>query len=76
MCIRDRFGYIWIKQRYEPHLGLGVSEQTSLILIAWLILCMTGLMGPIANAAHVAGVIVGAATAYLPYGYKRVKRRF
>lgn len=68
------FGYIWIKCRYEPQLGLFISKETSFIMIAWLLLCMTTLLGPVANAAHVAGLIVGAATAYLPYRYKRVRR--
>ena len=70
------FGYIWVKQRYQPHLGLGVGEQTTMILIAWLFLCMTGLVGPVANAAHVAGLIVGAAVGYVPYAFKRMSRKW
>jgi GlpG protein len=67
------FGYVWIKNRYQPSMGLNISKETSLIMIAWLFLCMTGLVGPIANTAHVAGLIVGAATAWAPYAYKRVR---
>jgi len=69
------FGYIWIKGRFQPQLGLSVGEQTSIILIAWLFLCMTGWMGPVANAAHVAGLIVGAAIAYTPYLFRRLSRK-
>jgi GlpG protein len=69
------FGYIWIKGRFEPQLGLSVGEQTSIILIAWLFLCMTGWMGPVANAAHVAGLIVGAAIAFTPYLFRRLSRK-
>jgi GlpG protein len=68
------FGYVWIKGRYQPHLGIGINSQTAGIMIAWLVLCMTGLVGPIANAAHVAGLIVGAAVAYLPYQASRWRR--
>jgi GlpG protein len=69
------FGYVWIKNRYEPYKGLVISKESATIMIAWLFLCMTGLLGPIANAAHVAGLLAGAATGYVPYGYKRLKRR-
>jgi GlpG protein len=68
------FGYVWVKGRYQPHLGIGIHPQAAGIMIAWLILCMTGWVGPIANAAHVAGLIVGAATAWLPYQYMRMRR--
>jgi GlpG protein len=68
------FGYIWIKQRYEPQLGLGVSRETTWILFGWLLLCMTGLMGPVANAAHVAGLGVGAAAGFLPHQFRRLRR--
>jgi GlpG protein len=68
------FGYVWIKGRYEPHLGLGVSQETAFIMLAWLVLCMTGWVGDIANAAHVAGLVVGVVIAYLPIGVRRLQR--
>jgi GlpG protein len=69
------FGYVWVKQKFEPQLGMGVSEQTAWIMTAWLFACMTGVLGPIANAAHVAGLIVGAATAYAPIALRRIRRQ-
>ena len=68
------FGYVWVKQRFEAHLGMGMSEQTAWIMMAWLFACMTGYLGPIANAAHVVGLITGAAVAYAPIGWRRVHR--
>ena len=68
------FGYIWIKQRYQPQLGLGVSQESSFMMIAWLFLCMTGLVGNIANAAHVVGLLVGAAVAYGPVAARKLQR--
>ncbi len=68
------FGYIWIKQRYEPQLGLGLSQETSLILIGWLVICMTGWMGPVANAAHVVGLFSGGAIGFAPIAYRRGMR--
>lgn len=69
------FGYIWIKQRFEPQLGLGVSEQTVWLMFAWLFLCMTGYLGHIGNAAHVVGLLVGVAIAIIPVLYRRSMRR-
>jgi len=69
------FGYIWVKGRYQPYLGLGISQQSTMILMAWLFLCMTGWMGPVANTAHVVGLIVGAATAYAPIGAQKMRKR-
>jgi GlpG protein len=69
------FAYVWIKGRYQPYLGLGISQQSTMILIAWLFLCMTGLVGDIANTAHVVGLIVGGAIAYGPIGVQKMKKR-
>ena len=59
------FGYAWLAGKRRPHEHIGVDPQTALILFAWLVLCMTGMLGPIANAAHVAGLLVGIAVAQL-----------
>jgi GlpG protein len=28
-------------------------------LLIWLVVCMTGMIGPVANAAHFVGLVVG-----------------
>lgn len=53
------FGYIWMKGTYQPEQRLGVSSANVNIMIIWLVLCMTGVLGPIANAAHFVGLVVG-----------------
>ncbi len=68
------FGYLWVKQRYEPHLGLGISQETALIMMGWLIICMIGIIGSAANAAHVVGLAVGAAFAYAPVAWRQAVR--
>ena len=55
------FGYIWMKELYEPEQGLGVGTGTVRLMILWLFLCMTGVVGSIANAAHFVGLAVGIA---------------
>lgn len=68
------FGYVWIKGRFEPHLGMGVAHQTVVIMIVWLFLCMTGWLGAVANMAHVMGLIVGVVIAYAPIELRKLRR--
>jgi GlpG protein len=60
------FGYVWMKSRYQPDLGLWVHPNTVVWLIGWFFLCMTGWVGPIANGAHAGGLIAGIVIGYVP----------
>lgn len=53
------FGYVWMKGIYQPEQRMGVSSANVNIMIVWLFLCMTGVLGPVANAAHFVGLVVG-----------------
>ncbi len=68
------FGYVWIKGKYQPHLGMMMHQQTVWIMMAWLFLCMTGVIGNVANTAHVIGLIVGGVVAYVPVAKLRMKK--
>lgn len=52
-------GYVWMKGRTQPRLGLGLSQQGIVYAFLWLFLCMAGVFGPIANGAHVGGFVAG-----------------
>jgi GlpG protein len=69
------FGYCWMKGRFEPQEGIGVSQQTVMLMIIWLFACMSGWLGAIANAAHVAGLLVGMLFGYWPTSWRRAKRK-
>jgi GlpG protein len=60
------FGYLWMKSRYFPEIGLHLSSGTIGFMLLWLVFCFTGLVGPVANAAHVAGLAFGAAVGAAP----------
>jgi GlpG protein len=60
------FGYVWIKSTFCPEPGFRTSQGTVVILLGWLFLCMTGAIGPIANIAHVVGLVIGMVVAYVP----------
>ena len=55
------FGYIWMKGLYQPEQGMFLHPNSITIMLLWLVLCMTGVLGPIGNAAHFVGLIVGVA---------------
>ncbi|HUS40938.1 MAG TPA: rhomboid family intramembrane serine protease [Pirellulales bacterium] len=69
------FGYIWMKSRFDP--GAGIYIQPNLVgwFLIWMLLCMTGLVGSIANAAHVAGLLVGMAIGYYPQLLRDIRGR-
>lgn len=55
------FGYLWMKGWSRPEEGLGVNQNTIIMMILWFLLCFTKALGPIANAAHGVGLAVGMA---------------
>lgn len=62
------FGYVWMKGRHEPEQGMIMSPQSVQIMLLWLVLCMaTRMAGPVANVAHVVGLVVGVL-----YGLARI----
>jgi GlpG protein len=67
------FGYLWMKSRYEPALGLSLSPRTVVLLIAWLFVCMTGVIGSVANTAHVAGLLVGVVIGAAPHLWRLMR---
>jgi GlpG protein len=61
------FGYIWMKGLYQPEQGMALHPNTITIMLLWLVLCMTGTIGPIGNAAHFMGLVVGVACGVLRF---------
>jgi GlpG protein len=53
------FGYVWMKSRYESGSGFFVTQNMVFWMIGWYVLCLTGYVGPVANAAHGVGLLVG-----------------
>jgi GlpG protein len=58
-------GYVWAQGRFNPAFGIALHQSTVIMMLVWYVLCWTGLLGPIANWAHTAGLIVGVAWGFL-----------
>jgi len=54
-------GYVWMRGRFDPASGLYLPRTALLILLVWGAVCLTGILGPVANAAHGAGLATGMA---------------
>ncbi len=54
-------GYVWMRGRRDPAFGIALQSGTVMMMLAWYVLCWTGLLGPIANWAHTAGLLLGVA---------------
>jgi GlpG protein len=58
-------GYVWIRGRFDPGSGLFVHQTTVTMMLIWLVACFSGILGPIANTAHVVGLLMGSIWGYL-----------
>lgn len=52
-------GYLWMQGKFNPRFGVMLNKQTVIMMLGWYVLCWTGLLGPIANWAHTAGLVLG-----------------
>lgn len=52
-------GYLWLYGKVNPAAGYGLRKEVVILMVGWLFLCMTGLLGPVANTAHVVGLLSG-----------------
>jgi GlpG protein len=58
-------GYLWMRGKHDPNFGLALHPSTVTMMMIWFVLCWTGLLGPIANWCHTAGLLVGVAWGFL-----------
>lgn len=59
-------GYIWLRGWLAPHPLLMIPSGLVIFMLAWLVLCLLGVIdlfldGGVANGAHVAGLVIGLA---------------
>ena len=52
-------GYVWLRGKYDRACGLFLDRQNIQWLLIWLVVCFTGAVGNVANAAHLIGLVIG-----------------
>ncbi len=68
------FGFVWMRGRYVPESGLGISPNSAVFFMLWFILGFTGSVGPIANLAHWGGLVPGLFLGYAPKLLRDLRR--
>lgn len=68
-------GYIWIRGKLDPYAKLILNPSVVTMMIVWFFLCLTGLMGPVANAAHAGGLVIGMLWGFLAAQYNKYRAR-
>lgn len=62
-------GYVWLRGKYDRASGVYLDSRSIQWLLIWLVICFAGFVGRVANAAHIAGLVIGIvwgrASAYL-----------
>lgn len=60
------FGYVWMKSKLAPEMGLYMHSNTAFYMIAWFFFCMTPALGNVANMAHAVGLVLGVVIGAVP----------
>lgn len=64
-------GYVYIKGRYQPHLGIFLSQNVMQFSIMWIVLGFLGVLGSMSNFGHLFGLLSGGFFAYVPIAIRR-----
>ncbi|MFN9717841.1 MAG: rhomboid family intramembrane serine protease [Planctomycetota bacterium] len=67
-------GYLWIKGRFQPEQGLGLSPNQIVWSVLFLLLCIGGAIPNVANACHIAGLITGIVIGLRQTVIRKLKR--
>lgn len=65
------FGYAWMRGKFDPSAGMTLASEVVLLMMLWFGVCWFGLVGPIANAAHTAGLLIGMGWGFLSAKLRR-----
>lgn len=69
------FGYVWMMSKYKAGSSYALNQQTVVIMLVWLVVCLVGLIPNTANTQHVMGLITGVAWGFLRSGQISTIRR-
>lgn len=58
-------GFIWVYKSVHDDFEYAIPRFDLGMMIAWYFLCLTGMLGPIANTAHGSGLVIGMLAAAL-----------
>ncbi|MFV0443980.1 MAG: rhomboid family intramembrane serine protease [Planctomycetaceae bacterium] len=53
------FGFLWFKSQFRPEAGFHLPPEQTVLFAGWMLIALSGAVGPIANTAHLAGLTLG-----------------
>jgi len=59
------FGYLWIRPTVDPSYPIHMVPMNVVLMLGWLVACMTPLITGVANGAHLGGLIGGMLAALI-----------
>ncbi len=59
------FGYLWIRPALDPAYPVRLPPINIVVLLGWLVLCMTPAVENVANGAHLGGLMAGILVAMI-----------
>lgn len=59
------FGYLWLSAKTNLRSGYFISTPVIVLLVAWLVIGFTGVLGSVANFGHLGGLLAGFLFAYI-----------
>lgn len=70
------FGYLWIRNQFDPLPGVRLPQSSIVIMMVWFFLGAFNVLQnwfgiSVANWAHGAGLVAGMAIAYVPIAWRR-----
>jgi GlpG protein len=68
-------GYVWARNRFSRQTEYPVAPQTMTLMLIWFVVCVVGLVGPIANWAHGVGLVTGGVWGWVVATWRRRPRR-
>ena len=53
------FGFLWFKTQFRPESGFHLPPEQTVLFAGWMLIALTGIVGNVANTAHLAGLTLG-----------------
>jgi GlpG protein len=67
-------GFIWIRGKFDPASGYYLDRTIVIFMMAWFVICLTGLVGSIANMTHAVGLACGVLWGYFSAKNANIRR--
>lgn len=59
------FGYLWVRPAVDPNYPIRLMPSNIVLMLGWLVLCMTPAIDNVANGAHLGGLFAGIVAAII-----------